>query len=50
LALDQIIELDDSDAAIDYLHGRVGEGDVVLVKGSRGMEMDRIVSVMEAAA
>ena len=50
LALDQIIELDDSDAAIDYLQGRIGEGDVVLVKGSRGMEMDRIVSVMEAAA
>ena len=49
LALDKIIELEDSDAAIEYLQGRIGDGDVVLVKGSRGMEMDRIVSVLEAA-
>jgi UDP-N-acetylmuramoyl-tripeptide--D-alanyl-D-alanine ligase len=48
LPLDQIVELKDSDAAIDYLQEQLGEGDVVLVKGSRGMEMDRIVSVLES--
>lgn len=47
---DQIIELDDSDAAINYLKNRIGEGDVLLVKGSRGMEMDRIVSALEGVA
>ena len=50
LNLDQIVNLNDSDAAIEYLKGRIGEGDVVLVKGSRGMEMDRIVSVLESGA
>lgn len=42
-----IMELDDSDAAIEFLKARIGEGDVVLVKGSRGMEMDRIVAALE---
>jgi UDP-N-acetylmuramoyl-tripeptide--D-alanyl-D-alanine ligase len=44
---DHIKELDDSDAAIEYLKDHISEGDVVLVKGSRGMEMDRIVSALE---
>jgi UDP-N-acetylmuramoyl-tripeptide--D-alanyl-D-alanine ligase len=47
---EQVKELDDSDAAIDYLKDRISEGDVVLVKGSRGMEMDRIVSALERAS
>jgi UDP-N-acetylmuramoyl-tripeptide--D-alanyl-D-alanine ligase len=49
MPIDQVIELDHSDAAIEYLQERIGEGDVVLVKGSRGMEMDRIVSVLESS-
>ncbi len=47
LAPELITELDDSKAAIDYLQSRIGEHDVVLIKGSRGMEMDSIVSVLE---
>jgi UDP-N-acetylmuramoyl-tripeptide--D-alanyl-D-alanine ligase len=47
LQADLITEVEDSDAAIAHLKGRLGEGDVVLVKGSRGMEMDRIVSALE---
>jgi len=44
---DQVVELDDTQAAIDYLQGRLGEKDVVLVKGSRGMRMDHIVAALE---
>ncbi len=47
LAHDHITEVGDSDAAIAFLRQRVGEGDVVLIKGSRGMEMDRIVAALE---
>jgi UDP-N-acetylmuramoyl-tripeptide--D-alanyl-D-alanine ligase len=47
LHVDFITEVEDSDAAVAHLKGRLGEGDVVLVKGSRGMEMDRIVSALE---
>lgn len=43
----RIVELEDSDQAIEYLNERIGEGDVVLIKGSRGMQMDRIVSALE---
>jgi UDP-N-acetylmuramoyl-tripeptide--D-alanyl-D-alanine ligase len=44
---EKVKELEDSDAAVDYLKDRIREGDVVLVKGSRGMQMDRIVSALE---
>jgi UDP-N-acetylmuramoyl-tripeptide--D-alanyl-D-alanine ligase len=33
--------------AIDYLKPKLGSEDVVLVKGSRGMQMDRIVAALE---
>jgi len=45
---DAISEFEDSQEAIDYLGPRLCEGDVVLIKGSRGMQMDRIVSALEA--
>jgi UDP-N-acetylmuramoyl-tripeptide--D-alanyl-D-alanine ligase len=47
--LDQecVQELENSEAAIEFLVDRIHEGDVVLIKGSRGMEMDRIVSALE---
>ncbi len=37
----------DKDAAIEYLQKRIGKGDVVLIKGSRGMQMDQIVTALE---
>jgi UDP-N-acetylmuramoyl-tripeptide--D-alanyl-D-alanine ligase len=43
----RVVTVEDKDAAIEYLHDRIGEGDVVLVKGSRGMQMDQIVSALE---
>jgi UDP-N-acetylmuramoyl-tripeptide--D-alanyl-D-alanine ligase len=42
-----IVELEDSQQAIEYLKERVGQGDVVLVKGSHGMRMDQIVNELE---
>jgi UDP-N-acetylmuramoyl-tripeptide--D-alanyl-D-alanine ligase len=41
--------LDDSEEAIEFLRGEIGTGDVVLVKGSRGIRMDKIVSELEVA-
>jgi UDP-N-acetylmuramoyl-tripeptide--D-alanyl-D-alanine ligase len=42
-----VTHLETTDQAIDYLQNRLNEQDVVLVKGSRGMRMDRIVSALE---
>ena len=43
----QITELDDTDQAIPFLRDHLQDGDVVLIKGSRGMQMDRIVAALE---
>ncbi len=48
LAGGQIVQVEDSRAAVEYLLPRIGEGDVVLVKGSRGMHMDQIVTGLES--
>jgi UDP-N-acetylmuramoyl-tripeptide--D-alanyl-D-alanine ligase len=48
LAQSHIVELASSQAAVDYLRPRLGEGDVILVKGSRGMHMDAIVAGLES--
>ncbi len=45
----KVIALEDSKAAIKHLRHQVGKGDVVLVKGSRGMRMDLIVAALEEA-
>ncbi|MGA9531888.1 MAG: UDP-N-acetylmuramoyl-tripeptide--D-alanyl-D-alanine ligase [Anaerolineales bacterium] len=50
LTPDRIVEVDNSDAALEYLTGRIGPGDVVLIKGSHGMSMDRIVAELEVPA
>jgi UDP-N-acetylmuramoyl-tripeptide--D-alanyl-D-alanine ligase len=42
-----IIELSDGQQASDYLRDRLEAKDVVLVKGSHGMRMDRIVTELE---
>lgn len=47
LPIEAITELEDSDSAIDYLRPRLKADDVVLIKGSRGMRMDRIVAALE---
>jgi UDP-N-acetylmuramoyl-tripeptide--D-alanyl-D-alanine ligase len=44
----KVTELEDSDQAIEFLQEHLQENDVVLVKGSRGMRMDRIVAALEA--
>ncbi|MFO8037602.1 MAG: UDP-N-acetylmuramoyl-tripeptide--D-alanyl-D-alanine ligase [Anaerolineales bacterium] len=46
---DRITVLENSEAAILYLEEALQEGDVVLVKGSHGMRMDRIVSALEVS-
>ena len=42
-----VLAFDDVGAAIEHLRRAVREGDVVLVKGSRGMHMDQIVAALE---
>lgn len=42
-----ITRLDSTEQAVDFLKPRLGKDDVVLVKGSRGMRMDRIVADLE---
>ncbi|MBM3144308.1 MAG: UDP-N-acetylmuramoyl-tripeptide--D-alanyl-D-alanine ligase [Chloroflexi bacterium] len=44
----ELVEFENSDQAIEYLCDRLLGDDVVLVKGSRGMRMDRIVATLEA--
>ncbi len=39
----------DPQAAVELLQGRLKPRDVVLVKGSRAMEMDRIVAALQEA-
>ena len=38
---------ENSEQAVEYLRDEIGMGDVVLVKGSRGIQMDKIVSELE---
>jgi UDP-N-acetylmuramoyl-tripeptide--D-alanyl-D-alanine ligase len=47
LVKERIVEVESSQQAIEFLRNRLGEKDVVLVKGSRGMHMDRIVAALE---
>lgn len=47
LGNEQIKEFDDAVQALDFLKSRLTSSDVVLVKGSRGMRMDRITAGLE---
>jgi UDP-N-acetylmuramoyl-tripeptide--D-alanyl-D-alanine ligase len=47
LAASHIVLQPDSRAAVEHLRTSIREGDVVLVKGSRGMHMDQIVAALE---
>jgi UDP-N-acetylmuramoyl-tripeptide--D-alanyl-D-alanine ligase len=44
-----ITSVDTVSQVIDHIKSQFGEGDVVLIKGSHGLRMDRIVSDIEAA-
>jgi len=47
LKVEQITMFTDAQEAIVFLKPRLGEKDVVLIKGSHGVRMDRIVSALE---
>ena len=49
LSAKRIVRLPDREAAQQYLQENLREGDIVLVKGSRGLRLDRMVSALEAA-
>jgi UDP-N-acetylmuramoyl-tripeptide--D-alanyl-D-alanine ligase len=48
MAEDSVYHAQDTDAAIPLLRSILRQGDVVLIKGSRGMAMERIVRDLEA--
>ena len=48
LAPARVLRVDDRDAALDALRSRLRPGDVVLVKASRGIELDRLVEDLAA--
>jgi UDP-N-acetylmuramoyl-tripeptide--D-alanyl-D-alanine ligase len=50
LSKKRISTLEDSQQAIDFVRHRQGPNDVVLIKGSHGMQMDRLVTALEALA
>jgi len=43
---ENLVELPDASSAADLLKKTVRQGDVILVKGSRGMKMEQIVQVL----
>ncbi|MBN2497858.1 MAG: UDP-N-acetylmuramoyl-tripeptide--D-alanyl-D-alanine ligase [Deltaproteobacteria bacterium] len=45
--MQDVLETESVDAAVGFLLDRLGEGAWVLVKGSRGMRMERIVEALE---
>ena len=45
--LRQVVLVKDAQEAIGHLRGAITQGDVVLVKGSRGMHMDQIITLLE---
>jgi UDP-N-acetylmuramoyl-tripeptide--D-alanyl-D-alanine ligase len=47
LPAEAVVELNDSTQALDYLRRHIRRGDVVLLKGSRGVHLDRIVPALE---
>lgn len=50
LGCDLVVEEDDPTAAIEHVRSFVSASDVVLVKGSRGMRMERVVAGLRTSA
>jgi len=50
LSPEQLVQLADVDAAINYLHEQQRPGDRILVKGSRGVKLDRLADALRSAA
>jgi len=42
-----IVHCDDCSKVLEFLGANVKEGDILLIKGSRAMKMERIVSFMK---
>jgi UDP-N-acetylmuramyl pentapeptide synthase len=40
---EKVAFFNDNFEAVDFLKGKIGTGDTILVKGSRGMKMETIV-------
>ncbi|WP_303722345.1 UDP-N-acetylmuramoyl-tripeptide--D-alanyl-D-alanine ligase [Malonomonas rubra] len=50
LKAEQMVVVPEVDAAISYLHGQQRPGDRILIKGSRGVKLDRLADALRAAA
>ena len=50
LAADRVLRVHDAEAALDALRPRLGAGDTILVKASRGIGLDRVVAQLVAEA
>jgi UDP-N-acetylmuramoyl-tripeptide--D-alanyl-D-alanine ligase len=50
LSATKIFIFEESNQAIEFLQSHLNEGDIVLIKGSHGLRMDRIVSALEAGS
>jgi UDP-N-acetylmuramoyl-tripeptide--D-alanyl-D-alanine ligase len=50
LSANKIIAFEGPYQVIEYLRSHLNEGDIVLIKGSHGLRMDRIVSALEAGS
>jgi UDP-N-acetylmuramoyl-tripeptide--D-alanyl-D-alanine ligase len=50
LSAKKIIAFEGPYQVIEYLRSHLNEGDIVLIKGSHGLRMDRIVSALEAGS
>ena len=42
----QVFRADSHEAAADYLHKILEPGDTILFKGSRGMQMEKIIDLL----